>query len=350
MDFSVLEVDDFLLKANERGFVVVDARSESEFAHAHFPGSINIPILNDEERKLVGTCYKEKGKQPAVLLGFELVGPRFHQIITDASIKIGGQQILMYCWRGGMRSNILAWLLSMYGYQVTLLRGGYKAYRNWVLEVNSLKRNFLVLGGATGSGKTEVLSHLISNREPVLDLESLANHKGSAFGSLGQGPQPSTEHFENLLAHFLTRYPLDTCIWIENESRTIGRCVVPESIYNQIRISPVIELVVPLTVRKNRIEREYGRFSIDQLTEKSEKIKKRMGPQNLKAALDALHNGSFDGWLSIVLEYYDRQYTYGNEIRKTGSITKVQTDLADIDGLIQQLIQIKSLNLLHKNE
>jgi len=350
MGYPVLDVDEFLSKANEKGFTVVDARSESEYAHAHFPGSVNIPILNDHERKLVGTSYKENGKQAAMLLGFELVGPRFHQIITDASNQLEGQQLLMYCWRGGMRSNILAWLLSMYGFQVHLLKGGYKAYRNKVLEVNSLQRNFLVVGGPTGSGKTALLKHLSIHHEPVLDLEGMAHHKGSAFGSLGQQPQPSNEQFENHLAHALMRYSMDTWIWIENESRTIGSCVVPEAIFNQIRLSPVIELVVPLPIRKIRIEQEYGQFSIEQLSEKTEKIKKRMGPQHLKSALDALQHGSFDGWLTIVLEYYDRLYAYGTGLRNQDSITKVHTDLNDMDGLVQQLIQIKSMKQLHEHE
>ena len=128
MAFPVLDIDEFLDFSDKGEHVIIDARSESEFAHAHIPGAINIPILNDEERKLVGTEYKQKGKDAAVQLGFRLVGPRFHEIITDTISKAEKNNLLLYCWRGGMRSNILGWLLSINGFRVKLLSGGYKSF------------------------------------------------------------------------------------------------------------------------------------------------------------------------------------------------------------------------------
>lgn len=345
MAFPILDIDDFLEAANKGEHVIIDARSETEFAHAHIPGAINIPILNDHERKLVGTEYKQKGKEAAVHLGFRLVGPRFHEIITDTISRAGKNNLLLYCWRGGMRSNILGWLLSIYGFRVKLLNGGYKSFRNFVLKTNSLPRNFIVLGGATGSGKTETLAHLILHGQSVIDLEGLANHKGSAFGLLGRGKQPSNELFENRLALKLRKFDHGEYIWVENESRTIGCCSLPEAIYSQMRKSPVLELKVPLEVRKKRITNEYGSFTIEELTSCSEKIKKRMGPQHIKIALELLHNGDFQGWLALIMDYYDRLYTYGNEQRDSNTIFPIETNMEDIDLLAQSMIEKKNMIL-----
>lgn len=244
-----------------------------------------------------------------------------------------------------MRSNILGWLLSIYGFRVKLLNGGYKSFRNFVLKTNSLPRNFIVLGGATGSGKTETLAHLILHGQSVIDLEGLANHKGSAFGLLGRGKQPSNELFENRLALKLRKFDHGEYIWVENESRTIGCCSLPEAIYSQMRKSPVLELKVPLEVRKKRITNEYGSFTIEELTSCSEKIKKRMGPQHIKIALELLHNGDFQGWLALIMDYYDRLYTYGNEQRDSNTIFPIETNMEDIDLLAQSMIEKKNMIL-----
>jgi len=349
MAFPILQIDEFLAFANSGDYVIVDARSESEFAHAHIPGAINIPILNDEERRLVGTEYKQKGKEAAVHLGFRLVGPRFHEIITETFSRAGKNNLLLYCWRGGMRSNILGWLLSINGFRVKLLNGGYKSFRNYVLNINAQPRKFIVLGGATGSGKTETLAHLTTLGQTVIDLEALANHKGSAFGLLGKGKQPSNEQFENRLALKLKSIDQNDWIWVENESRTIGSCALPEAFYSQMRESPVVELKVPLEIRMKRITKEYGSFSIEELTHCSEKVKKRMGPQNLKLALELLHSGDFPGWLTLIMEYYDRQYSYGNEQRDTNTIFPIETEMGNLNLLAQTLVDKKSMILKQFN-
>jgi tRNA 2-selenouridine synthase len=256
MGFPVLDTEDFFNKSQSGKHTLVDARSESEFAHAHIPGAINIPILNDEERKLVGTEYKTNGRETAVLLGFKLVGPRFHQIIKEAQSAASSNNLLIYCWRGGMRSQILSWLLSLNGFRIELLKGGYKSFRNLVINTNASKRSYIVLGGPTGSGKTEVLNHLPIHGEQILDLEYLANHKGSAFGGLGKSGQPSNEQFENLIGIHLMKMKNENVIWIENESRSIGKCIIPEGLYTQIRESVVFTMDVPIHIRRNRIKNE----------------------------------------------------------------------------------------------
>ena len=315
MPSQIVDLEEFLRILEIEKIPLFDARSENEFLHSHIPGAFNLPLLRDEERKQVGTIFKNQGREAAILKGFELVGPRFHQIIKDAEKEVKERHILLYCWRGGMRSNILAWLLSVYGFHVTLLSGGYKLYRRWVANTLQTSKTVVVLGGPTGSGKTALLHQLADLNEQVIDLEHLANHKGSAFGALGLGPQPSNEHFENLLAQQWSRVDCNRPVWLENESKTIGSCILPPAIYHLIRTSPLIDIKIGDERRYTRIQNEYGIFPIHILKNTTEKIKKRLGPQHLKQANELLTNGDFRGWLEIVMSYYDKLYAFGTETR-----------------------------------
>jgi tRNA 2-selenouridine synthase len=175
-------------------------RSNKNYLDGHIPGAISFPLLKNEERAQVGTCYKNKGNFEAVILGYELVGPRFPEIIRAAKSKFEEKPLFVHCWRGGLRSRIMTNLLASAGFQVYLLKSGYKNYRNFVLNTFSKPYNFQVLSGYTGSGKTEILEFLKQNGKNVVDLEALANHRGSAFGGLGFSAQPTQEQFENNLA------------------------------------------------------------------------------------------------------------------------------------------------------
>jgi tRNA 2-selenouridine synthase len=325
---EVISISEFLKKRALNSCPVIDARSESEFSHAHIPGSVNIPLLNNAERIEVGTLYKQRGREEAVTKGFELVGPRFHKIIEDVNKLTSEKEVLLYCWRGGMRSNILGWVLSMAGFKVSLLNGGYKSFRKFVLDEIKVPKNVVVLGGATGSGKTDLLVSLKKEGEQVLDLEGLANHKGSAFGALGQAVQPSNEHFENKIALEWFEFDDIKTVWVENESRSIGSCMVPEGIFTQIRDNKVINIIVPLEERIQRIRKDYGKFPTEVLAETSKKIEKRLGPQHLKAALEFLNAGDFNSWLTIILGYYDKLYQHGNDLRDQKNI--VHLDLSII--------------------
>lgn len=198
---QLISLDQFLSLREQ--IPMVDARSEGEFAQSHIPGAFNLPILNDQERIVVGTLYKQKGAEAATLKGFELVGPRFHQIQKEAIRLFPGRKIIVYCWRGGMRSQILSWLLEMVGFEVFRLKGGYKTYRTFTFEEVRKDRKLIVIGGKTGTGKTVLLQKLKEKGEQILDLEGIANHKGSSFGGIGLPPQPTVEQFENLLAESL---------------------------------------------------------------------------------------------------------------------------------------------------
>ncbi len=323
MSVHILDVPEFLALHDQTQMVMFDTRSESEYAHAHFPGSVNLPLLRDDERKITGTIYKQQGRNEAVLAGFELVGPRFHILIKNAISMAPGRRVMMYCWRGGLRSNIMAWLLANNGFEVYVLAGGYKSFRNYVLENNSREHAFIVLGGPTGSGKTAILEQLEQDGAQVLHLEKLACHKGSAFGGIGQPSQPSAEHFENQVAMALSRFNESQPIWVENESRFIGSCMLPEGIYRAIRNGPLIHLDMERSYRFGKILEEYGCFDISELIKATEKIKKRLGPQHVKMAVEHLQNGNKEKWLEIILDYYDKLYDYGNGLREPANIFRL---------------------------
>lgn len=326
MPSRILEVQDFIreLSCSDKRLPLIDTRSEAEFGHARIPGAVNIPLLPDEDRKVVGTIYKQQGHDAAVIKGFELTGPRFHQILSQSLNQFPEKELMMYCWRGGMRSGIMSWLHETTGFKVTRLKGGYKAFRGWVSSIFENDQKVIVLGGHTGSGKTEVLKHLKSLGEQVIDLEELANHKGSAFGALGKDGQPSHEQFENVLALEWSKLNPARHVWLENESRSIGSCIIPETIFNKIRNAPVIEMNIGFEKRLERIRNEYACYPVDVLKATTTKIKKRLGPQHLKAALEHLDQSDFNGWLEIVMAYYDKLYEHGTNLRKPGTVHTIQ--------------------------
>ena len=192
MSNEMVSIDQFLEVAHNH--LIVDVRAPKEFMRGHLPGSVNIPVFSDEQRALVGTEYNRKGQQAAIMLGLKLIGPelvdRCKQLVNQSA---AGSTILLYCWRGGMRSASMEWLFNMIGYPTQRLTGGYKSYRRFVQQSLSRKFNLRIVAGATGAGKTEVLTQLAEMGEQVLDLEHLANHRGSAFGGLGLPPQPGTQ-------------------------------------------------------------------------------------------------------------------------------------------------------------
>jgi tRNA 2-selenouridine synthase len=294
--------------------VIIDARSESEYLSGHIPGSYNIPILNNEHRHLVGTCYKNEGRDAAVRLGFKLAGPLFAEMIARADSLSNSRKVLIYCWRGGMRSAFLAWILSAAGFKVELIKGGYKNFRQWVLTALDHPPEILIIGGKTGSGKTEMLKTLSADW-PVIDLEHLASHRGSAFGALGLPPQPSYEQFENMLALEFFRLKEHRFVLLENESRMIGKVKIPDTIFAAMREARVLKVEIPLRERIRNILDEYGQFSNELLAESTAKLQRKLGGLRLKKALEALQDGRREVWLEILLEYYDENYEWSQSQR-----------------------------------
>lgn len=310
---SLLNIDDFLQHRNT--ISLVDVRSEAEFEHAHIPGAINIPLLNNEQRKTVGTLYKQKGREAAVIAGYEFAGPRFAELFQTFLQLSKQKPVVFYCWRGGLRSQICQTILQWGGGYSGRINGGYKSYRKAVLQGFSKPLNYIVLSGLTGTGKTEILEILSQKGEQIVDLEKLAHHKGSALGALGMPPQNSNEMFENTLFDELVAMDASKPVFVENESRKIGSNVLPEIFWDSLSAATVIEIETDKPQRLKRIMHEYGHFNTDDLAFCTEKIKKRLGGLALKNALDALYAGNKEEWALILMDYYDRTYTHGREQR-----------------------------------
>jgi len=331
-----VSIEEFLALRAE-GFPVIDARSEKEFAIGHIEGASNLPLLDDENRVIVGTAYKVSGREIAVQKGFELAGPQFGEIFKKGRKLAHQKKILVYCWRGGLRSNILAWVLSFTQAEIYVLENGYKNYRKRVLATLDFPYKFIVLGGKTGSGKTEVLHLLKEKGEQVLDIEALACHKGSSFGALGMKPQPQQEHFENSIAEVLFKCDVGKRIWVENESRLTGRLVLPLEIFNALRQRKLIELEVSTATRIARLASEYAQFDTNLLEEALNRLQKRLGGLRTKLALEAVAEKNNEVWILLVLEYYDSTYTFGLSNR-TGKIEKLTWNWENKNDSLQQLI------------
>ena len=306
-----LPVDEFLKQAAT--LPVIDVRSPGEFAQAHVPGAVNIPLFDNDERAKVGTRYKQAGKDHAVVTGLEFVGPKLADFVRQSRKLSNGSggQVLVHCWRGGMRSGSFAWLLQTAGLTPATLVGGYKAYRNTVLSAFAEPRNLMILGGKTGSGKTDILHELAAQGEQIIDLEGLANHKGSSYGAIGQLPQPSSEQFENLIFVDWQRLDRGRRIWLEDESRNVGSCFVPMPLWQQMRAAPVAFVDVPKPVRVARLVREYTGIDHELLIEATERIRKRLGGKTTQLALDALAQQDYATVADLTLDYYDKAYLYG---------------------------------------
>lgn len=294
---------------------ILDVRSPGEYEQGHLPGAISFPLFTNEERAKVGICYKQHGKDAAVELGFDLLGPKLGDMVRQAKAIAPERTVRVHCWRGGMRSGGVAWGLQMAGFQVVTLQGGYKAFRRRVHDIHATPRTIIVLGGMTGTGKTHILAALQQQGEQMLDLEGLANHRGSSFGSLDMPPQPSTEQFENLIAEHLS--PLDPArpVWIEAESRRVGTCRIPDSLFALMEAAPTIEITRPIEERLDILIDVYGQTNRDELIAAIARIRKRLGGLRTQQAIDFIHQDNAPAVCKLVLEYYDRTYRYDLERR-----------------------------------
>ena len=301
-----------------RSSIIIDVRSPAEYEHAHIPGALTLPLFDNEQRAMIGTTYKKQSREAAIKAGLPLFGNKMLPMIETVEAWIKDRQkendltkptIYLHCWRGGMRSAAVAWLLDLYGYKVVQLIGGYKAYRNWVLEQFTIPYSLKVVGGYTGSGKTEILHALKEKNYAVIDLEGLANHKGSAYGAIGQLPQPSQEMFENIVAKKLfEENKNNNSIWIEDESQRIGTVLIPTPLFHLMRNSTCYFITIPFEQRLNFIMEGYGSFDPKSLIEATMRIQKRLGGLETKTAVDYITAGSLKEAFSILLKYYDKWY------------------------------------------
>ena len=289
---------------------ILDVRSPGEYAQGHLPRAVSFPLFSDEERAQVGTCYKQKGQEIAIELGLELVGPKMAGLVKQAKALAPQRQVRVHCWRGGMRSGAVGWLLETGGLEVSLLDGGYKAFRRWVRTTLALPRPVAIVGGMTGTGKTDILYRLRDLGEQVLDLEGLANHRGSSYGALMLPQQPSTEQFENLIAEQWAQFHPQHPVWIEAESRRVGKCRVPDEIMEQMAAANALEIVRSEAERLEILVGIYGQAEPDDLVEATERLRKRLGGQRTQAAIEHIKRGELTAAAAIILTYYDRAYRH----------------------------------------
>ena len=340
------EIDIYTFLKQARELPVVDVRTPAEFKQGRVPAAHNIPLFSNAERKSIGTTYKEKGRQNAILLGLDYAGPKLKSYVKKALKLAPGNRLLMHCWRGGMRSASMAWLFETYGIQCQLLKGGYKSFRSKVLSFLGESFPFVVIGGLTGSGKTDALRSLARRGEQILDLEGLAHHKGSAFGHLGEPAQNTNEQFENAIFWILYFLDHQRIIWLEDESRGIGRNTIPGEIYKGIRQAPLIFLDVPLKYRIQRLVENYATYPDDKLLESIDKISRKLGGQITHEASNAIHAGDYQKTAELVLRYYGKTYKYGLGKRNDGTLFKLHIE----NPLSPEAVSEQILEFTRQNE
>lgn len=337
---------------------VLDVRSPAEYNHAHIPGAYSLPLFSDEERKLIGTTYKQESREKAIKYGLDFFGVKMRNMVEEAEkiykthLKAAGgtkepqaKSLIVHCWRGGMRSSAVAWLLSFYGFDVYLLEGGYKAFRNWVLAQFEKEYHIQIIGGYTGSGKTDILHALIQSGQPVIDLEGMANHKGSSFGALGQPPQPSQEMFENKLALALYE-KRDQMFWLEDESQRIGVLNIPHPFWRTMRTKPVYFLDIPFEQRLEYIVAGYGSLAKELLVNAIIRIQKRLGPLETKTAIGFLLEDNVRECFRVLLQYYDKTYRQALEKRDNVNSLIHTVTSGEVDAILntQKILLCKPVN------
>lgn len=369
MPVQKIIIEDFLKLAKQ--YPVLDVRSPGEYKHAHILHAYSLPLFTDDERKQVGAAYKQQSREMAIKIGLDFFGIKMKRMVEEAErmasdfASTNNQQqtkgIIVHCWRGGMRSAAVAWLLDLYGFKVYQLIGGYKAYRKWVLSQFEKDYNFNIVGGYTGSGKTLLLHELANCGNTIIDLEDLANHKGSAFGALENIPQPGQEMFENMLAEKLfatsdglknkagiadaNNTPLPA-IFIEDESQRIGNLQIPMQLWYKMRKAPVFFIDIPFEHRLNYITEGYGKLKKEKLQEAILRIQKRLGGLETKNAIKFLEEDNIKECFRILLSYYDKWYNKGLQNRENLSLLLNKIPCAGVDTAIntQKLLSCNTVS------
>ncbi|HWR40433.1 MAG TPA: tRNA 2-selenouridine(34) synthase MnmH [Patescibacteria group bacterium] len=312
---NTVTVDD-LLKMDKP--YLVDVRSPGEFQAGHICGAINVPLFSDEERSQVGILYKTDGGEAAKTLGLSLVGPKLSSMVeTVQALHKTGRPVVVYCWRGGMRSLSIVNVLRMMGVAALQLLGGYKAHRRYVLEALQnfvVRPRIVMLCGSTGTGKTTLLKLLEKREIPVLDLEQLANHRGSAFGQVGLGQGTTAQNFDAQLLvalQHLDQYPYFV---VECESKRIGNVYLPDTLYQAMKTGEKILLSADREVRVDRLIEEYGVPTEPQqamILECIRSLRKRLGQNKTEQLSQSLQQGNIREVVRTLLQdYYDPLYGY----------------------------------------
>jgi tRNA 2-selenouridine synthase len=313
-----IEVDAFLEKLET--FLILDVRSPKEYKQGNIPGSINVPLFTDREREGIGILYDHHGREAAIIKGLDICLPKTNRYLNHLKRIASPEKILLYCWRGGMRSAMMAEVFSAAGYRTSVLSEGYKSYRRFIREQLAAEARIVVLGGDTGSGKTDLLHELRKSGEQVIDLEHLAHHRGSVFGAFGQETQPTNEQFENELFACWQGMDRSRIVWMEDESRMIGNVTLPDPVIEKISSGILVRVEIPLSVRLERLVREYSGYRKKDLANAIRKLRLRMGGTQTLEALQALDDSRFEEAARILLTYYDKAYQHSLDRRSNKTI------------------------------
>jgi tRNA 2-selenouridine synthase len=332
-----LDIEEFI--KGEQSLPLIDVRSPGEYNKAHIPGAMNIPLFTDEERAHVGTVYKQQSKEEAIKLGYYYVNPKLDDFIDQAKSLAPDMKLVVHCWRGGMRSKSFAEHLQNNGFEVAIIRDGYKAFRRLALESFSNDSKLNVLGGYTGSGKTQILLKLKELGHQVIDLEGIANHKGSAFGAIGCDPQPTTEQFENNLYWQWKELDFLKSVWLEDESSNIGRVIIPSSLFLKMRQADLIFIDIPKETRGLFLIGDYCIGDNELLANSIQNISKRLGGEKTKKALDYLEKNDFYNVALICLDYYDKYYYKGMIKRDTVKTKIIKSSNTNCEENINKILK-----------
>ncbi|MEA3543619.1 MAG: tRNA 2-selenouridine(34) synthase MnmH [Thermodesulfobacteriota bacterium] len=321
-----------------KGALIIDVRTPAEFAEATIPGAANVPIFSNDERAQVGTVFKQQGKKDARKLGVTLVAPKIPQLMEQVENlrRDHSGPVIVFCWRGGMRSLAMVSFMNLAGIPARQLLGGHKGFRRKILDYFEQQQwsPIFVLRGLTGVGKTRVLQQLQQLDYPVIDLEGLANHRGSAFGALGLESQPSQKKFEALLWARLEQLKNKAYLVTEGESLHIGRIMIPKSFHQAMQVEPSIWLTASLNVRTQIILEDYP--ALDQLREQFKKpiyaLKERLGSTVVAEFLELLDSGQWDKLVrELMVRYYDPLYLH------TLPEHRVEIELETVDFATQKV-------------
>ena len=323
------------------GLPIVDVRSPCEYKKGHIPNTVNVPIFTDEERADIGTTYKQQSKERAIEIGMKFVQPKLQHFIDETIRVAPDQTVVVHCWRGGMRSRSFAQHLVDNGFgQVYIIESGYKAFRKYALRAFEEDARLIILGGYTGSAKTELLKQIDGEfGYQVIDLEELANHRGSAFGGIGQAPQPTVEQFENNVFWKWKDLDFSREVWIEDESRAIGTAMIPEALFKKMRSQRMYFLDIPRAERARHLVKDYGKSHTEKLQEAINRISSRLGGLNTRQALQHLDKGEMFEVARIALIYYDKYYARGVAKRDPKMVTSIPLKTTESDQNARQIIQ-----------